>query len=762
MLVQTRQDFDKFMHDYRERSVLVVDTETNGLHPFQGDRLIGISVYFPEANTTYYLPFRHGVGKIDVCDDADELRWSTNARKAANMKWFWERFTHDYDNLPLEWLDEIKATWAEKHLIMYNALFDMAVFHVDGFPEPASFEDVMIGVSLVDQWGDIKIKAPFTWTVTDQKKAKCAAAQVGKWARGEDGELLLKEQYGNKRLKWISAMLGIDRATFGEEELALEAEALSARICAEVPETKEHPHKYVKVDEKSQMWMLPPQSVFTYAINDVILTYEVCKWVYEVLGGWENMSLYHDLQATLAVAWRMERDGVLLDRAAAEKQIELLEPRITALREAIGVNPNSPKELLPYLQANLGNDFSERMPEFMTREDRLNLKVYPEAEITSTEADELARVGDHALVRMVLLHRKLSKTVNTYLYRWLQSADDNGRVHPHFETTGAVTGRWSSSGDFGNAQNIPDRGGYTIKTAIIPDPDKIMVAWDYGQLELRLATWIAEVKDGWGNYEMTDLFNSGKDMHAHVRDAIGVRDIVFPNMSDAEIVVRLGYDISEPNHPAIVAKECRQIAKTLNFGLLYSGTGAMVSKLLKIEREPADVLYNEWNLLFPAFRRVNSYYERQALTPRVRPDGRRVAMYVTQPISGKHRKFDKLPTWATYKDDEGKVRSFNPQQAEARKAFNFIVQGLGGYICTMSATKVPDVMLNFQIHDALDGQLEMSRLDKARDVIYAMTNWPEITPNLVVDMQAGHNWQDMRKVNDVDLWISTQGTQGYA
>jgi DNA polymerase I-like protein with 3'-5' exonuclease and polymerase domains len=761
MLVQTRKDFDQFMQVFLHSDVIVVDTETNGLHPFLNDRMIGMSLYFPDHNMSFYLPFRHGEGVIETSGDFDKLSWSTNAKKEHNLVWYWDKYPKNYSNLPLEWMDEIKPEWGNKTLIMYNALFDLAVFYADGFPEPANVEDVMVGVHLVEQWDSVQVDAPFQWTATDAKKAKCASTQVGMWARGDDGQLLKKKQYGNKRLKWITAMLGIERATFGEEELHAEAKAFAKRLCAAVPETKEHPHKYVAINEKSNMWMLPPQSVFTYAINDVILTWELRKWVLSTLEAWDNLELYYTMQKTLLAAWRMERDGVLLDKVMAKEQIALLTPRIEELGAVIGANPNSPKELLPYLNEQLAVDWSDTLPAWFGAEERRDLRLYEGVELTSTDADSLERVGDHALVRMVRVYRKMTKTVRTYLMKWLESADANDRVHPHFETTGTTTGRWSSSGDFGNGQNIPDRGGYTIKRAIIPDPDHLMVAWDYGQLELRLGTWIAEGLRGFGNHEMTDLFLSGADMHAHARDRIGVREIVFGQMTDDEVMLKLGYTTFE-NKEKIILNECRQIAKTLNFGLLYSGTGAMVSRLLKVDRSVGDTLYHEWNALFPAFRQVNAYYERQALTPRKRPDGARIGMYVSQPISGRRKKYDKIATWGLYKDDEGVTRSYNPQQAEARKAFNFVVQGLGGYIATVSATHLSHIPLNFQIHDALDGQLNIHALDKAHEVLYAMTNWPDIIPNLVVDMQAGENWQDMKKVVNIDEWVASCGKAGYA
>ena len=76
---------------------------------------------------------------------------------------------------------------------------------------------------------------------------------------------------------------------------------------------------------------------------------------------------------------------------------------------------------------------------------------------------------------------------------------------------GTVSGRFSSWGNSGNWQNIPDRDGYTIKRAIVPGEDEYIIAIDYAQLEARIASYIAEsmlVKEGvHSNYPtMSNLF----------------------------------------------------------------------------------------------------------------------------------------------------------------------------------------------------------------------------------------------------------------
>lgn len=68
------QSWYSFRQWARQQSVVAFDTETTGLRPFHGDRLVGISVGI--SDQTWYLPFRHEVGpNLDEARLRETIAW---------------------------------------------------------------------------------------------------------------------------------------------------------------------------------------------------------------------------------------------------------------------------------------------------------------------------------------------------------------------------------------------------------------------------------------------------------------------------------------------------------------------------------------------------------------------------------------------------------------------------------------------------------------------------------------------------------------
>ncbi len=99
---------------------VVVDTETNGLNSFKGDRIVGISIYLPQIGSGYYFPVRH-VGE-----------WNINER--------------DYSWL-LNWLQ------LSNNLIFFNAKFDLHMLAADGLDveKISAIEDVILAAQLLNE-----------------------------------------------------------------------------------------------------------------------------------------------------------------------------------------------------------------------------------------------------------------------------------------------------------------------------------------------------------------------------------------------------------------------------------------------------------------------------------------------------------------------------------------------------------------------------------------------------------------------------------
>ena len=833
MNVQTWNEFQQALNDIRNAPVVAFDTETNGLDVFTTDRMISMSVYLPYLDKTYNFPFRHGEGTVkDVFDDFDDYtgsKWAGKAKKATYLAYWFDkvRGSYNYNNLPLDWLEHLRSVWALKSVVYigHNVKFDLHVLSREGFKAPELVYDTMIALhTLHEDWSGIQVRAPYKWTKTAAKDGLCPKDRVGTWATEPDGSLSTKLQYGNRQLKWQAARLGLPNATKGEYELAQAARQFETTLVDYVmnniddpineplimPSFKKNKERWydsqrkrivekIAIDDKAHMWMLPSTLVAEYAELDTKLTYQLYEWCMESLKGWGNEQLFQDMSDIhIKFAYQMERNGFKIDVSNAQSEINRLMPRITELDLLIsqltvgicwdnpyyldvfddgGCNIASPKQLKEFLTSGiLGEEFSPDLwPTWWAQENRTGAKTYPSVGyLKSTDKEALEPLEDSPIIRIIREYRRMTKSAQTYLGNWLKARDADDIVRFQMNADGTTTGRFSSSGDAGNGQNIPDRNGYTIKRAIVPyDANWRLFAIDYGQLELRLAAWIAE---GLHHFDpkmtMTNLFISGEDMHSYVRDMINIRHILFGDMTSRAICVALGYsaDSDEMANPdKTVAKYCRQVAKTLNFGLLYSGSGKMVSKLVKISREKADVLVGNWRDLFPAFSKAQEHYTKLALTRRERPNDPFLSMYTTQPISGRHRRLDMYPTWGTYTDDEGIERQYNPREMNAGKTWNSTVQGLGGYLCGMSCTNFikengnDHLKMFAQIHDAAEGNVHIDHMNKVSVLAKTMIDWPMIIPNLTVDIQGSKDgtWQGMKSVVDFDLWCETLGTEGY-
>lgn len=110
-LILTREHLDKLLPHVRNSKLVVFDTETTGLEPWEGDYLIGIGIGLEEKHE-FYLPFRHTEGP----------------------------------NLSIEWLPEvIDALTQVSTLVAHNIKFDLAMLAQDGYvaPHEQNFEDTM-------------------------------------------------------------------------------------------------------------------------------------------------------------------------------------------------------------------------------------------------------------------------------------------------------------------------------------------------------------------------------------------------------------------------------------------------------------------------------------------------------------------------------------------------------------------------------------------------------------------------------------------
>lgn len=218
-------------------------------------------------------------------------------------------------------------------------------------------------------------------------------------------------------------------------------------------------------------------------------------------------------QSLIPIVVRMEETGFKVDQAALNrirdqnriKATELAGQVQTALNATF--NPGSPDQLINAFR-NVG------------------------IELDSTAEAVLAEL-DHPAAGLVLSMRGAEKMAQQ-AQSLLEAIESDGRIHAHFDATGTEAGRFSSSSP--NLQNI---GRGELRECFIADEGKILVCADYSQIELRVAAAIANES------KMIEAYQSGADLHRRTAALV------------------LGKSEAE------VTKDDRQLAKAVNFGLLY-------------------------------------------------------------------------------------------------------------------------------------------------------------------------------------------------
>ncbi|WP_457621184.1 bifunctional 3'-5' exonuclease/DNA polymerase [Persephonella sp.] len=199
----------------------------------------------------------------------------------------------------------------------------------------------------------------------------------------------------------------------------------------------------------------------------------------------------------------------MLQKISAEYQREYIE-----FVRRYGVDPFSPQKVTSWLSSKL----------------KLKLPTTQKGSLSSQDS-ALRKYIEKEEIRK-LLHIRSEKKILDKL-KELKSYLRNGRIYTQFKQIGAPTGRMASMRP--NLQNITRDLRVLFRS---PEKKKLIVA-DYSQIELRIAAEYVNDKT------MIKAFSEGKDLHRFT----------------ASLILGKRYDD--------VSKEERQMAKAINFGLIY-------------------------------------------------------------------------------------------------------------------------------------------------------------------------------------------------
>ena len=404
---------------------------------------------------------------------------------------------------------------------------------------------------------------------------------------------------------------------------------------------------------------------------------------------WQNIE-----SPTALILAKMELNGVYIDKdklkivsdeletGAAQLQVEVLD-----LLKAPTLNLNSPSQL--------GTVLVER---------GFKLKKGASGKISTDRAvlETLEVADETGVISKILEYRTLSKLFSTYTDSFLKLLDPNSRIHGTYNQVQAATGRLSSNNP--NLQNIPIRNpkyGPLIRSTFSAPAERVIIAADYSQMELRLLAHFCE------DPVLIDAFAQNQDIHTRTTSEI--------------------FEIPIDK----VTKEQRRLGKTLNFALVYQQGPQATAKQLGIKTKEASAYIEKY---FARFAKVKPFVEE------VLENARKVSYVET--YFGRRRYFENLNSGNDFL-----------RKIDERAAFNTVLQGSNADIIKLAMINLElrlkdenlDAKIILQVHDELVLEAGANQAQKIKGVLVEEMeiNQPLKVP-ILVEAGVGQNWAEAK------------------
>ena len=318
----------------------------------------------------------------------------------------------------------------------------------------------------------------------------------------------------------------------------------------------------------------------------------------------------------------------------------------------------------------------------------------------STDQDTLESL-DHPIASIILQYRTISKLRSSYTESLIDCADRaSSRIHCHFNECVTATTRLSSSDP--NLQNIPARSdlGRQIKRAFVPAKGYCFVSADYSQIELRVLASLSR------DPVLVNAYQNDLDIHA-----LTASELFDKKIDD-------------------VTKAERQIAKSINFGIVYGMGSQKLSREVHISKQEAKQFLEKFNQRFPV---LAQWLDDNGI--KARQTG------VIHTVLGHRRIIDEFLS-------PNKMI----QAAGDRIAANSPIQGSASDIVKCAMLRLQSLLAQnnskariiLQIHDELLLETPIDELEQTKAILIdAMTNACDIGIPLKIDLKVGNNWADM-------------------
>jgi DNA polymerase-1 len=402
--------------------------------------------------------------------------------------------------------------------------------------------------------------------------------------------------------------------------------------------------------------------------------------------------LYDTDRQVLKILWKLEQNGVLVDRGMLE------EFQAGQLGEQAGY--------LRRLYSEVGREFdvnsTEELRKLFYEELKMPIKFYTEKDKLPSTEDAALTAMDHPVAELLQLYRGLTNTLN-YAKGLLTKQDSKGVVHGDYSITRAKTGRFSCSDP--NLQATPKHKG--LRACFIPDPGYDMFYFDHAQIEMV----------GFAHYskdpKMMAALQNGVDLHT---------------LAAAEVY---GVPVTE------VSKQQRAVGKGTNFSIIYGVgkkklatyiNGYMSDK--KLTDQDALLFKEKYFARFPSVIKFQNEAQ-NAVRRRREPWGHFI------------------------KNQFGRVRRIQDPQQKAYTAVNHLIQGWAPDVMKQGMVKIDklftDVKWRQNVHDELRIDIPKDLNPKARQdmietIVKSLTNFPQVRVPIKCKVEwSDKSWADLKE-----------------
>ncbi len=434
-----------------------------------------------------------------------------------------------------------------------------------------------------------------------------------------------------------------------------------------------------------------------YAAEDALITLKLYEFLNNRVKNEKGNFVYSEIDLPLiSVLSSIEKNGIkvntkYLNQLSEEfkKDSLVLEKKIYKLAGK-NFNIGSPKQLGEILFVDLSIEGGKKT----------------KSGTFSTDSSTLSNLSDrgYEIASLILDWRELTKLKSTYTDALQnQATKNNSRVHTSYGVANTLTGRLSSNDP--NLQNIPIRtnNGRKIRKAFICDPNKILMSFDYSQIELRLAAEIS------GDKNFIKAFKNNEDIHSSTASQI--------------------FNVRTEK----LDSEMRRKAKAINFGILYGISPYGLAKQLSVTNSEAKNYIEDY---FNKYPKIKKYMDDQIQFAKTN-------LYV-------ETMFGRRCNIKSINDKNFSVRGF----AE-RQAINAPIQGTAADVIKLAMIELNklitaddlDAKILLQVHDELIFEIDEANKESSIEIIKNVMenvhlNFKNFEVPLLVDYGFGNNWGD--------------------